>query len=274
MLFSLRNLQGSQRRKPFPTGRESSRTSEASAPSSWQRIETQDPLNRRKSITSTIGIVTIHDGPSLEPGEIIAPPVGNEASDPNYHNNFQDPEAFLKSGGRRGRQYQTLTDGTYFINRWFATVQMHPKTVVPIGYVGVVVSYFGKAGRDLSGTAFRHGERVAEGERGVWEKPLGPGKYAFNTYAGNIVLVPTTNFVLHWVTGKSETHRYDESLRSIDLVTKDAYEPALPFQSWCTSTASAPNVIQRRRRQEADHADARPDVKRLLPRHCAQEDDA
>ena len=32
-----------------------------------------------------------------------------------------------------------LTDGTFFINRWFATVEMQPKTLIPIGYVGVVV---------------------------------------------------------------------------------------------------------------------------------------
>ena len=139
-----------------------------------------------------------------------------------------------------------MTDGTYFINRWFANLESIPKTVVPIGYVGVVVSYYGTAGRDVSGDAFRHGERVAEGERGVLEKPYGPGKYPFNTYAGNIVLVPTTNFVLHWVTGRSETHRYDESLRSIDLVTKDAYEPTLPLSVVVhIDYQKAPSVIQR-----------------------------
>ncbi len=194
----------------------------------------------------TIGIVTIHDGPSLGPGEIIAPGVGNEADSANYHNNYQDPEAFLRAGGRRGRQYVPLTDGTYFINRWFASVEMIPKTVVQIGYVGVVVSYYGRLGRDLSGDAFRHGERVAEGERGVWERPLGPGKYAFNTYAGNVIQVPTTNFVLHWITGRSEAHRYDESLRSIDLVTKDAYEPLLPLSVVVhIDYQKAPSVIQR-----------------------------
>ena len=78
------------------------------------------------------------------------------------------------------------------------------------------------------------------------EKPLGPGKYAFNTYAGNIVLVPTTNFVLHWVTGRTESHRYDESLRSIDLVTKDAYEPTLPLSVVVhIDYQKAPSVIQR-----------------------------
>ena len=194
----------------------------------------------------SIGIVTVHDGPSLSPGEIIAPAVGTDPADENYHNNFQDPEAFLRGGGRRGRQYVPLTDGTYFINRWFAKVELIPKTVVPIGYVGVVVSYYGRQGQDLSGAAFRHGERVAEGERGVWERPLGPGKYPFNTFAGSIVLVPTTNFVLHWITGKSESHRYDESLRSIDLVTKDAYEPLLPLSVVVhIDYQRAPSVIQR-----------------------------
>jgi uncharacterized membrane protein YqiK len=198
------------------------------------------------SAADNIGIVTIHDGPSLESGEIIAPEVGNTAKDPNYHNNFQDPEAYLRAGGRRGRQYITLTDGTYFINRWFASVEFMPKTVVPIGYVGVVVSYFGRIGQDLSGTAFRHGERVATGERGVWETALGPGKYPFNTYAGSIIQVPTTNFVLHWITGKSESHHYDDSLKSIDLVTKDAYEPNLPLSVVVhIDYQKAPSVIQR-----------------------------
>ena len=210
-------------------------------------IDTPDPVDHDGTIpVDGIGLVTVHDGPSLMPGEIIAPAVGDVPRDPHYHNNFQDPEAFLRAGGLRGRQYAPLTDGTYFINRWFATVEMIPKTVVPIGFVGVVVSYYGEAGDDLSGEAFRHGERVAEGRRGVWEKPLGPGKYAFNTLAGSIVLVPTTNFVLHWVTGKTESHRYDESLKSIDLVTRDAYEPLLPLSVVVhIDYRRAPSVIQR-----------------------------
>src|SRR5206468_7127992 len=175
-----------------------------------EEMSAPDPLRPDKSIVvDSIGIVTVHDGPSLSPGEIIAPAVGNDAGDANYHNNYQDTEAFLRGGGRRGRQYVPLTDGTYFINSWFATVDLHPKTVVPIGYVGVVVSYHGPIGKDLSGDAFRHGERVAGDERAASATPLGPGKYPFNTYAGKVILVPTTNFVLHWITGRTETHRYD-----------------------------------------------------------------
>src|SRR5438876_2805526 len=116
-----------------------------------------DPLNpEKKIVVDSIGIITVHDGPSLAPGEIIAPSVGNSPDEDNYHNNFQDPDAFIRAGGRRGRQYVPLTDGTYFINRWFATIEMVPKTFVPIGHVGVVVSYYGPMGKDLSGDAFRH----------------------------------------------------------------------------------------------------------------------
>jgi len=197
-------------------------------------------------VNDTIGVVTVHDAPTLEGGLIIAPPVGTESGDPNDHSNYQDIERFLRAGGRRGRQYAVLTDGTYFINRWFATVELIPKTVVPIGQVGVVVSYFGKEGSDVSGTAFRHGERVGTGERGVQAKTLSPGKYAFNTFAGHVHLVPTTNFVLHWITGRSESHKYDESLMSIDLVTADAYEPALPLSTVLhIDYQKAASVVQR-----------------------------
>ena len=242
-----------------------------------RRIVADDPLELDgKYEVDSIGIVTVHDGPSLEPGEIIAPAVGNDSDEPNYHNNYQEPEAFLAAGGRRGRQYVPLTDGTYFINRWFASVELIPKTVVPIGYVGVVVSYYGREGQDVTGTGFRHGERVGEGERGVRQRPFGPGKYAFNTFAGSIVLVPTTNFVLHWITGKTETHRYDESLKSIDLVTKDAYEPLLPLSVVVhIDYERAPGVIQRFgdvKKLITQTLD--PMLERVLPRYRAHEDDA
>lgn len=247
-VFALSQVQEPQERKAVSQWQEELRGVNGFQPIVIGRHSVSNNVATSDSTSNddNVGIVTIHDGPSLPTGEIIAPPVGGDVLHGHDHNNFQDPEAFLAAGGRRGRQYQTLTDGTYFINRWFASVETIPKTVVPIGHVGVVVSYYGRTGLDLSGTAFRHGEQVAEGERGVWERPLGPGKYAFNTYAGNIVLVPTTNFVLHWITGRTETHRYDENLRSIDLVTRDAYEPSLPLSVVVhIDYQRAPSVIQR-----------------------------
>ena len=189
--------------------------------------------------------MTVHDGPTLPSGEIIAPEV--TASDGHTgHNYFQDTEAFLALNGIRGKQLQVLTDGTYFINRWFGTVEMRPKTLIPIGYVGVVISYFGNKGNDVSGETFRYGEQVESGSRGVWRQALPPGKYALNPYALKVELVPTVNFVLRWVNGQTEQHRYDEDLTSIALITADGYEPLLPLSLVLhIDYDKAPRVVQR-----------------------------
>ena len=195
----------------------------------------------------TCGIVTVHDGPSLREGEIIASVVGNDPTvTDTYHNNFQDPEKFLAAGGRRGRQLQVLVEGTYYVNRLFATVEMIPKTVVEVGNVGVVVSYTGPTGDDLSGEDYKHGELVKKGQRGVWCEPVLPGKYAFNTYAGKAVTVPTTNFILKWISTETGSHRFDENLSEVSLITKDAFEPSLPLSVVVhIDYKKAPLVIQR-----------------------------
>lgn len=192
----------------------------------------------------TIGVVTVHDGPNLESSEVIASDV-NPPGRPG-HACFQEPERFLQLGGRRGRQLQVVTDGTWFINRWFATVELHPKTVIPIGYVGVVVSYHGVQGEDVTGDLFRYGEQVEAGHRGVWKRALPPGKYALNPYAIKVELVPTVNFVLRWVTGLVEAHQYDKDLSSIALITADGYEPMLPLSLVLhIDYEKAPRVVQR-----------------------------
>ena len=193
-----------------------------------------------------VGIVTVHDGPSLGGENIISPTVADDAQDPNYHNNFQDIDAFLRAGGFRGRQYQVLADGTYFINRLFATIEYIPKVIIPVGFVGVVVSYTGSKGEDFSGVDYKHGELVKKGYRGVWNEPLMPGKYAFNTYAGNIIKVPTTNVILKWISNQIGNHKYDENLKEVSLITKDAFEPNLPLSVvFHIDYRKAPLVIQR-----------------------------
>jgi uncharacterized membrane protein YqiK len=199
-----------------------------------------------KDEQDVIGIVTVHDGPALREGEIIAPTVGADAADADFHNNFQNPESFLRAGGFRGRQHQVLVDGSYYINRLFATVELVAKTVIDVGAVGVVVSYTGPFGDDLSGEEYRHGELVQPGCRGVWNKPMLPGKYAFNTYAGKIVIVPTTNFVLKWTADATGPHKLDENLSEIGLITKDAFEPVLPLSVVVhIDYMKAPLVVQR-----------------------------
>jgi uncharacterized membrane protein YqiK len=194
-----------------------------------------------------VGVVTIHDGASLPSGEIIAPIVGADTENPlTYHNNFQMPDRFLAAGGRRGRQLQVLVEGTYYLNRLFATVEMIQKTTVDVGTVGVVISYTGEHGDDLSGIEYRHGELVGEGQRGVWSVPLLPGKYAFNTYAGKVVPVPTTNIILKWISSETGADKLDENLAEVSLITKDAFEPSLPLSVVIhIDYQKAPLVIQR-----------------------------
>jgi len=194
-----------------------------------------------------IAVVTVQDGPALEHGEIIAPTVGADAKVPAaFHNSFQDIPHFLAAGGRRGRQEQVLVEGTYYINRLFATVEMTGKTQIGIGHVGVVISYTGPKGDDISGDDYKHGKLVAPGQRGVWETPLQPGKYAVNPYAQDVKLVPTTNFQLRWIENStSEMHNFDENLAEIRLITKDAFEPILPLSIVVhIAQDDAPYVVQ------------------------------
>jgi uncharacterized membrane protein YqiK len=213
--------------------------SEAGAPPSLAAVNPDFNPN-----IDTIGVVSVQDGPTIGSGEIIALEV--KAIPGKDHNYFQDPEAFLALGGKRGKQLQVLTDGTFFINRWFGTVEIKAKTLIPIGYVGVVVSYHGAAGDDTTGESFRYGEQVEAGHRGVWRSALTPGKYALNPYAVKVELVPTINFVLRWISGQTEAHHYDEDLTSIDLITADGYEPRLPLSLVLhIDYQKAPSVVQR-----------------------------
>lgn len=198
-------------------------------------------------IKDPMGIVTVQDGPSLSNGEIIAPVVGDDPSNPEtYHNNFQNPEAFLKAGGYRGKQYQVISDGTFFINRLFATIDIIPKTIIPVGFAGVVTSFVGKKGVDITDINYTHGELVEEGCKGIWANPLKPGKYAYNLSAGILTQVPTTNFILKWVQNEVGGHRFDENLKEVTLITRDAFEPTLPLSVVVhIDYKKAPLVIQR-----------------------------
>jgi uncharacterized membrane protein YqiK len=206
----------------------------------------EDELGNALKTKDTIGIVTVNEGPTPDNGAIIAPIAGDGITNEFYHNNFQEPEKFLAANGRKGKQMQVLTDGIYFINRLFANVDIVPKSIIDIGYVGVVVSYFGDKGEDVSGSGYSHGELVEQGKKGIWKESMMPGKYPFNTYAGKIVPVPTTNVILKWISGQSGDHKLDDNLKEISLITKDAFEPNLPLTVvFNIDYRKASSVIQR-----------------------------
>ncbi|MEQ1946693.1 MAG: SPFH domain-containing protein [Bryobacteraceae bacterium] len=163
-----------------------------------------------------VGIVTVLDGAPMPAGQMAAKVVDG-------HNNFQSPDSFIRNGGCRGLQEQIILAGNYNLNPWFCEIEEHDLVEVPIGNVGVVVSFVGDDTKDISGDEFTHGNIVRQGGKGVWDEPLYPGKHPLNTRIMKVELVPTTNIVLNWATARTEAHKLDEKLSTITVRSKDGF---------------------------------------------------
>lgn len=186
-----------------------------------------------------VGIVTTLDGEPIPAGQIA----GKDVPD---HNNFQDFDTFLNNGGNRGLQPQVMLAGSYYINPWAIQIEERYMTEVPIGHVGVVISYIGEDGKDVTDESFKHGNIVAKGYRGVWMEPLGPGKYPINVYTMKVELVPTTNLVLNWANARTEAHALDKNLCTITVRSQDGFPFNLDVSQIIHIPANeAPKVIAR-----------------------------
>jgi uncharacterized membrane protein YqiK len=136
--------------------------------------------------------------------------------------------------------------GAYNINPWFCEIDEHPLFEVPIGHVGVVVSFVGDDARDISGDQFTHGNIVRRGGKGVWDEPLYPGKHALNPRVMKVELVPTTNIVLNWASARTEAHKLDEKLSTITVRSSDGFTFNLDVSQIINIGATkAPWVISR-----------------------------
>lgn len=186
-----------------------------------------------------VGIVTTQDGEPLEAGQIAGKNVTG-------HNNFQDFDKFLESGGNRGLQQQVILAGSYNLNPWAVQVEEQQMTEIPIGHVGVVISFVGDEGVDVTGEGFKHGNLVGKGQKGVWAEPFGPGKYPLNKYTNRVELVPTTNLVLNWASARTESHNLDKNLNTITVRSKDGFPFNLDVsQIIHIPMTEAPKVIAR-----------------------------
>jgi uncharacterized membrane protein YqiK len=203
-------------------------------------VLTSSNLTRVANIAADqVGIVTTMDGLPIEAGEIAGPVIPG-------HDNFQKPQLFLNHGGQRGLQEQIVLSGNWNLNPWFTNVQTVPMTEVPIGYVGVVISFVGDAHEDVSGDAFTHGDLVQKGDKGVWAEPLYPGKHPLNTKIMKTELVPTTNIILNFTSRFSGEHGYDSKLNALKLLSYDGFTFELEvFQIIHVGATDAPKVISR-----------------------------
>lgn len=133
-----------------------------------------------------LGIVEATDGDPLEAGRIFADdPAGQ------YHNNFQNPVAFLKAHGIRGKQLRFLTNGTFKVNPYLFKVTKIKKTIVEEGQIGVITAMDGQAlepGQLLGRSTENHSYfQKADlflsngGQKGPQIDFLRPGTYNINT---------------------------------------------------------------------------------------------
>lgn len=180
------------------------------------RINTKAFIVRKKPVTKIdeerIGVAIAMDGKPLPSGYIIAPSPEDES-----HRYFQDGQAFVSAGGYRGPQLETLQPGEYYINPLLFEVKEFDIAEVPPGYVAVLRSNVGK---ELAKTAnvpvdvdkepgFRQEVHekdevvltIDRSERGIWEKPVAPGKYNMNPLAFTAYLVPTSAVTIDWAAG-------------------------------------------------------------------------
>jgi uncharacterized membrane protein YqiK len=189
--------------------------------------------------TGKVAIVTTMDGMALGTGEIAGPEIPG-------HESYQDADAFISGGGRRGLQEQVMMPGRRYVNPLFVSTELVDMTDVPIGCVGVIISYVGDVGVDQTGAEFTHGNIVKKGQRGVWENPLDPGRYPINPKIMSVEIVPTTNTVLNWITDYHEPHGLDEDLETIMVRSKDLFSfPLEVSQIIHIAAKNAPKVIAR-----------------------------
>ena len=188
-----------------------------------------------------VGIVTTLEGKALDTsmGEIAGKKIDG-------HSMYQDGEAFLAGGGYKGLQEEVALAGQYFHNPKFVRIDPVEMTEVEMAHVGVVVSYVGEDGADVTGESFKHGNLVEKGKKGVWVDPLDPGMYPINTRTHKIEQVPTASIVLNWANNKSEDHGLDERLGTICAKSQDGFDISIDVsQIIHVPRGDAPKVIAR-----------------------------
>ena len=160
------------------------------------------------------------------------------------HNNYQDYQKFLESGGRIGLQHDPLLYGSYALNPYLVRVQTVPMLVVRQGEVAVIKAAVGQPSEDTSGDEFKFGSIVRPGHRGIWEEPLRTGKYAINPRIYQAEMVPTAILTLNWAEAASQAHNLDKQLKQIVAKSKEGFIFNIDLQVQIhVSDKLAPKVI-------------------------------
>ncbi len=201
------------------------------------------PVTQDNKQVDIVGIVTTFEGEPLHASDIANRIGGYEdiaelekknaedaalmetilASKNNIHNNYQDFQKFLDSGGKIGLQHDPLLYGAYNLNPFLLTVEIVPMLVVEQGQTAVIKSYVGLASQDTSGSEFKFGSLVRPGHRGIWREPIRTGKYPLNPHCYKAEIVPTAILNLNWAEASSEAHNLDKNLQQIIAKSREGF---------------------------------------------------
>jgi regulator of protease activity HflC (stomatin/prohibitin superfamily) len=222
------------------------------------------PREEGGELIDMVGIVTTYEGDPLPSGaiasrlgefndvkemekagagdlELIELLLGNKN---NLHNNYQDFQAFLDSGGKIGLQHDPLLYGAYALNPFLVGVEMVPMLLVMQGQVGVIKAYVGLSTEDTSGVEFKFGSLVRPGHRGIWQEPLRTGKYAINPRIYQAEIVPTAILTLNWAEATSAAHNLDRQLKQIVAKSREGFIFSIDLQVQIhVPDTKAPKVI-------------------------------
>ncbi len=211
-----------------------------------------------------VGIVTVYEGEPVPAGDIASRLGGfsdveeMEKKGSNdldiiekllgsknlLHNNYQDYQAFLNSGGKIGLQHDPLLYGAYALNPFLVRVEIVPMLMVKQGEVAVIKAYTGLVAQDTSGAEFKFGSLVRPGHRGIWQEPLRTGKYPINPRCYQAEIVPTAILTLNWAEAVSQAHNLDKGLKSIVAKSREGFVFELDLQVQIhVPDTKAPRVI-------------------------------
>jgi len=220
------------------------------APEQLDVVMIEPRPGREGPVADIIGIITTFEGNPLPPGDIAGRLSGFDdvarsekggakdtelieialGSKNELHNNYQDFQKFLDTGGRIGLQHDPLLYGAYTLNPFLVRVERVPMLVVQQGEVAVIKAYVGLAAEDTSGSEFKFGTLVRPGHRGIWEEPLRTGKYAINPHCYQWEIVPTAILTLNWAEAVSTAHKLDSSLKSIVAKSREGFVFTIDLQ--------------------------------------------
>ncbi|MBL9030161.1 MAG: hypothetical protein JNM80_00460 [Phycisphaerae bacterium] len=174
----------------------------------WPGIYEVRELPLTEVPSGSIGIVEAKDGKPLPPGQTVAPDWPLDSAQ-----KMLDARYFLTTGGGyRGTQATVLMPGKYRLNTELFRVRQAAMTEVLAGEVAVLKANYGKpasivvhsaAPGDDSGPPDEPVVLAAEGEMGIRQDVLGPGRYPVNTDAFSVTELWTTEMTAQFTKGGS-----------------------------------------------------------------------